>query len=149
LLATLKEVQAIEQLEFTAEASSSAAAAAAAPVEMEIDWGDLVVVDDAAPAATDATNYASGGSGAGCDALDIDWNVVSSEEGAASGGGEISWDIDFVAGEEGAGDYAVAGGDDVYGISIAQVIVFKRTVKLCSFSMMWCSGRGGGPGECV
>ncbi len=106
-------MQAIEELEFTADASSAAAAAAAAaaPVEMEIDWGDLVVVDDAAHAATDAADCCGGGTGG--DPLDIDWNVVSSEEGAAGGGGEISWDIDFGVGEEGSADCAVAGGDDV------------------------------------
>jgi hypothetical protein len=130
-LATLREVQAVEHMEFTADTSSvaAAAAAAAAPVEVDIDWGDLVVVDDAPAAAADAVACAANGGGDACD-IDIDWNMVSAVEGSAAGGGEISWDIDLGGGEDVVADFAVSGGDD-YGISIStdgvsgQVNVFE------------------------
>jgi hypothetical protein len=119
LLATLREVQATEQLEFAAD-PAPAAAAAAAPVDVEIDWGDLLEVDAAADAAAAPPSTSSACDPAPAIDFDIDWTVVSAEGGGGGGGGEISWDFDVVAEEEGAVGYvAVGGGDDEYGISIS------------------------------
>jgi hypothetical protein len=123
LLATVREVQATEHLEFAADPApaAAAAAAAAAPVDVEIDWGDLLEVDTAADAAAAAAAAAAPPSSSSDAApaidFDIDWTVVPA---AGGGGEEISWDFDVVAEEQdGGGFVAVGGGDDDYGISIS------------------------------
>jgi hypothetical protein len=122
LLATLREVQSIDELTFASDVPFAAAAAAAAePVELDIDWGDLVVVDQPTPASSDGAlcSVTSDSGGAREAGIDIDWNVVTIDDGLGAAG-EISWDVDVAAADEGGEHFAIASGNDEdYGISIS------------------------------